>query len=213
MATFNVYMEKKRYIVHPYRFNLWIFILSLVMIFGGLTSAYIVGLGAVNESKRTLIDLINIQTNPLASTFFNNMIVVLLSSATMQFSYWTARRGEIKKAIIGLLFTFILGIVFLVGQLRAWELLNESGLPLVDSARVDNSASYIIVIAFLHGLHIIAALMALLVVLFKTSLDKFAGGKESRILSFELTGTFWHFLGLLWIYLYIVFLYTQLTYI
>ncbi len=213
MATFNIHMEKKRYIVHPYRFNLWIFILSLVMIFGGLTSAYIVGLGAVDNVDRTLIDLININSNPVAETFFYNLMVVIFSSVTMQFAYWTARRGENKKAIIGLLLTFILGVAFLLGQLRAWELLNDSGLPLVDATRVDNSASYIIVIAALHGLHIVAALIAVGVVIFRMSLDKTGKHSDGHVLSFELTGTFWHFLGLLWIYLYIVFLYTQLTYI
>lgn len=214
MDVANISMDNTRkFIIHPYRFNLWLFILSLVMIFGGLTSAYIVSLGSIPSADRTIIDLLTLNNNPLASLLLTNLIVILLSSAGMQYAIWTGRKGQNKKALFGLVLTFALGAIFLAGQVKAWDLLTQQGLPLVDPARRDNSAPFLIVISFLHGLHIVGALIVLLVVMFRTSLNQFREGGSSKKLTFELTGTFWHFLGLLWIYLYLVLVYSQQTYV
>ncbi len=199
MASFGVEMEKEKrnYIVHPYKFNLWLFLLTVIMVFGGLTSAYIVALSFVDEGNRIFFTLPRI--------LWQNLAVILFSSITMQYAVWAVKRGETKKAMISLILTFILGVVFLVGQLAAWkDLTFLQDLPFVDPARKDNSVTFLYVFTFLHGLHIVAALIALLVTLIQTSLNHFY---THRGLAYELTGTFWHFLGLLWIYLFVVLYY------
>lgn len=199
MASFGVEMnkDKQNYIVHPYKFNLWLFLLTVIMVFGGLTSAYIVALSFVDESNRIFFTLPKI--------LWQNLAVILFSSVTMQYAVWTAKRDETRKAMVGLILTLILGAVFLVGQLAAWrDLTFLQELPFVDPMRKDNSVTFLYVFTFLHGLHIIAALIALLVTLFRTSLNNFP---STRALAYELTGTFWHFLGLLWIYLFVVLYY------
>lgn len=200
MSSFDVPMGKQNYIIHPYKFNMWLFILTLIMIFGGLTSAYIVSTSFIKPENRLILEL--------PSILVNNSLVIVFSSITMQFAVWMVKRGEATKAMLGLMFTFVLGAVFLVGQVYAWQVLTESGLPMVDPERVDNSASFFYIFTGLHGAHIVGGLVVLLVALFKTSMDNFKS-TESRSMTFEITATFWHFLGLLWIYLYVFLWYTQ----
>ncbi len=199
MSSLNIDMNRQKYIIHPHKFNMWLFILTVIMVFGGLTSAYIVGLSFVKPEDRLLLELPPI--------LLNNLGVILFSSVSMQFAVWMVKREESQKAMIGLIFTFILGIVFLLGQIYAWQILTEAGQPLVDRGRIDNSASFFYIFTALHGLHILAGLVVLLVALIKTSLNNFKG--NGREVTYEITATFWHFLGLLWLYLYIFLLYTQ----
>jgi cytochrome c oxidase subunit 3 len=125
----------------------------------------------------------------------------------MQYAVWTARREDTPKAMLGLVMTFVLGVAFLLGQMRAWGDLVGIGLPMVDQRRIDNSVSYFYIFTGLHGLHIVAALIVLLVALVNTALNNFRPGR--RNLTYELTSIFWHFLGLLWVYLFIFLKFTQ----
>ena len=197
MSSLSIEMEKRNYIVHPQKFALWLFILTVILIFGGLTSAYIVQRSFVPDP--IVFDLPKI--------VWYNLAIILFSSVTMQFSVWSSKRNESRKAMFGLTMTMILGVVFLVGQYQAWQQLTDSGLPLVDTTRHDNSVSYFYIFTGLHGAHIIAALIALLIAMIRTSLDNFLPGRKELV--YELTSIFWHFLGLLWVYLFIFLQYTQ----
>jgi len=200
MASYSVSMDKQNYIVHPQKFALWLFILTVIMIFGGLTSAYIVSRGAVPADQLILFDL--------PSILWYNLGVMLVSSVTMQFSVWATKREELNKAMIGLGMTFVLGCIFLVGQWDAFTELTASGLPFVDQSRMDDSISYFYVVTGLHGVHIISALIAVLIVLMQTVFQQFRDTARRRLV-FEMAAIFWHFLGLLWIYLFIFLKYTQ----
>lgn len=193
-------MDKQNYIVHPQKFALWLFILSVIMIFGGFTSAYIVARGALPAEEIILFDLPQI--------LWYNLGIILVSSVTIQFSVWSIKRADRTKSLIGLGMTFVLGCLFLLGQWDAFLELTRSGLPFVDQERLDDSISYFYVVTGLHGLHIVAALVAVLVVLLQTALQTF-GSASRREVVFEMAAIFWHFLGLLWIYLFIFLKYTQ----
>ncbi|MEO1448410.1 MAG: cytochrome c oxidase subunit 3 [Bacteroidota bacterium] len=199
MSTLQLDMEKRTYIVHPQKFALWLFILTVIMIFGGLTSGYIVQRSFVPETQQIIFDL------PVI--LWTNLAVILFSSVSMQLSLWFARKEEHKNASLMLLLTLGLGVFFLVGQLYAWGDLTDSGLPFVDKRRIDNSVSYFYVFTGLHGLHIVAALIVLLVAIFKTTRRSFLPGR--RLVTYEMATTFWHFLGVLWVYLFIFLKYTQ----
>ncbi|MEM6262403.1 MAG: cytochrome c oxidase subunit 3 [Bacteroidota bacterium] len=193
-------MEKQNYIVHPHKFNMWLFILSLIMIFGGLTSAYIVARSMVPNDQVIIFDLPGI--------LWANTAVILFSSLTMHFSLWAVKRREHQRALLGLAMTFVLGVVFLIGQ---WEAMKEmtatQDLPFVDPRRADNSVSFFYIFSVLHGLHIVGGLAVLVVALIQTSLNNFNPGR--KVLTYEITSTFWHFLDLLWVYLFIFLLVTQ----
>ena len=193
MSSFSMDMENRNYIVHPHKFALWLFILTVIMIFGGFTSAYIVQADSLMESQKLTYDLPPI--------LWRNLIVILVSSLTMQFAIYTGKRNQNSLAAAGLGMTFILGIMFLMGQWQAFIDLTQSGLPFVDKTRTDNGVAFFYVLTGLHGVHIVAAIIAVFVVFIQTLIDRFRPGRKG--LSFELAGTFWLFLGLLWIYLFL----------
>lgn len=201
MSSLSLGMSKKKYIVHPYKFNLWLFILATTMIFGGLTSAYIVARSFLPAAQRLYFEL--------PAILWNNLAVLLFSSVTIQFAVWSNSKGEAQRAMLGLLMTLVLGLVFLFGQVKAWEVMFQGGLPLVDPARIDNSVSFFYIFTGLHGAHILFTLFILIYALIKISLNSFKQGPEGRRITLEMTATFWHYLGLLWVYLFVFLLYTQ----
>lgn len=198
-------MDKKQYVIHPLRFAMWLFLLTIIMIFGSLTSAYL-----VNKSF-----LAQPLVYDLPSVLWTNLILILFSSIPMQYAVWAGKRGENGRAQIALGMTLILGILFLYGQYQAWGDMVDSGLPMVDwtrtdsgsAGRMDNTVSFFYIFTGLHALHLFAGLIALIVSFAKTGLGSFKPGKQG--LNFELTATFWHFLGALWLYLFIFLKYTQ----
>lgn len=192
-------MEQKNYIVHPYKFNMWLFILTLIMIFGGLTSAYIVSRSFTSPDKIVHFSL------PSILNF--NTIIVLFSSLSMHFSVKSALKGERKKALYGLMITLVLGILFLIGQWGAFVELTNAKLPFVDERRTDNSVSFFYMFTGLHGMHIIGAIVALVFGVIKTANNSFKPGGMK--VTYEVIATFWHFLGLLWVYLYLFLIYNQ----
>lgn len=190
---------QQRFIVHPYKFNLWLFILTSIMTFGAFTSAYIVSRSFVPVSQIVIFTVPNIVKI--------NTLLLIVSSIVVQFSVWSVKRNEDGRALIGLIMTLILGIAFLFGQWNAWGQMVESGLHFVNKTRKDSSVSFFYIFSGLHGVHIVGALCVVLYGIIKTYLNNFKIG--NKVLTYEIIATFWHFLGLLWIYLYFFIVYTQ----
>ena len=193
--------ESPRYIVHPHKFNMWLFIITLIMVFGGLTSGYIVDRAAAKDPM-----FFEVPSELLSST-----IVVLLSSLPVQFGVWKVRKGQDIQALVGLLLGLALGAVFMLWQYEGLKAMVEGGLPLVDlerkAAHGDSSVAFFYVFVALHGIHLVGSFLALLVTTIQLAFNKFREGR--KVLSVEITATFWHFLGLLWLYLYLFITYTQ----
>lgn len=192
-------MEERQYIVHPYKFAMWIFLLTLIMIFGGLTSAYIVSRSFVAAEKLIVYQL--------PSILVWNNIALIISSFTMYYSLVCAKKEEYAKSLYAQIATLVLGIFFLYGQFLAWKQLTAGGLTFVDKTRLDNSVSFFYMFTGLHGLHIIGAIVAVIIGIYLTATRGFKSGR--MILTLEVVGTFWHFLGLLWLYLYVFLIYNQ----
>jgi len=188
----------KNYIIHPHKFALWLFLITVTMAFAGWTSAYIVQMSFVDSSERIVFQLPNI--------LWNNLAVILFSSVTMQFAMWASKREENKKALLGLGFTLILGIAFLLGQYEAWMVM-DNDLPPVDKNRSDNLVTFFYLFVLLHGLHILSALIVLIVNVVRQLSKKISQQRLNRIM--EMAATFWHFLGVIWVYLFIFLQYTQ----
>lgn len=192
---------QKNYIIHPQKFAMGLFIITVIMIFGGLTSAYIVQRGFVPVEKQIIFDLPNV--------LWTNLAVLLFSSLTMQWSVISVQRQDLKMALFGLFLTFALGIVFLTGQWNAWVQMTQSGLPMVDEQRLDNSVSFFYIFTGLHGLHIVAGLVVLGILLGQQVYGKATSNPARRTVAYEITAIFWHFLGVLWVYLFVFLLFTQ----
>ena len=114
----------------------------------------------------------------------------------MHFAYLSAKRNNIKSLRIGLIVTAFLAFLFVVGQYMAWGQLVEYGHYFVGSP----SSSFIYVFTGLHVAHLLGAIVFLLIVLVKAFNYKVHSRSMTRI---EMCTTFWHFLGGLWLYLYL----------
>lgn len=183
--------DKDKINSRPIKFVLWLIIVSVVMLFGGLTSAYIVRQG---EGNWLIFELPRI--------FWLSTALIVLSSVSMHWAYLSAKKFELGKQKIGLWITFILGSGFLVGQYIAWLNLIRNKIFLVGNP----SSSFLYVISGLHALHIIAGLIFVLMAL----VGVYRGLNQTRnVLRMEMCSIFWHFLDILWIYLFVFLLLTR----
>lgn len=170
--------------MNPLKFATWLFIVSIIMVFASLTSAFI-----VRRSEGNWLEF------ELPTIFWYNTILLLLSSATMHYSYLQAKKDNFKQLKIGILFTTVLGIGFLILQFYGWIALVDSKVFLVGNP----AGSFVYIISGLHGAHIIAGVIFLLIVLTMVFKDKI---HSKRMLWIEICTTFWHFLDGLWLYLF-----------
>jgi cytochrome c oxidase subunit III len=181
----NVIVMNQRKKIHPHMFTLWDAIASIIMMFAGLTSAYIV--------KRSQA---NWMTFDLPKQFWYSTIVILLSSLTLFAAKNALVNGELKKYKYLTATTFLLGSLFVVLQISGFSELWKNGLTLTNNV----SISFLYVIVGLHGLHVIGGIIALLILLIQSYM---ISKKNDRIISVEVMSTYWHFVDALWIYLLI----------
>jgi len=178
--------------IHPQKLALWVGIVSLIMMFTALTSAYIVRRAAGNWLEFNI-----------PAIFYWNTLVIVVSSLTLHAAYEAFKR-EADAAYKGLLIvTYLLGITFVVMQYLGWEALAEGGIPL----KTNPSGDFIYAISGLHAAHVIGGIAILTVTLIMAFARKLKR-TPARQLRLELTLTYWHFVDVLWIYL-IVFLSLQ----
>lgn len=176
--------------VHPKKFSLWLLLLGILMLFSGLTSAYIVRKGDGNWYNFEL-----------PAIFLYSTIIVLLSSVTMLYAYRSAKQDELNGVKIGLVLTILLGVAFGYSQYLGWVEMSDNGLHFVNPKYGDRvSASFLIAIAAIHLVHIFAGIIYLAVILGK-ALNLQVHKKNT--LQISMCNTYWHFVGLLWVYLYL----------
>lgn len=171
--------------MHPKKFAVWLFIIAIAMMFAGMTSAYIV---KKSEGDWLSFDLPNM--------FLYSTIIVLASSVVLQWSYFAAKKDYLTQVKIGVGLTTFLGIVFLIAQYLGWKDLVANDIYFVGNA----AGSFVYVFSGLHGFHIVSGLIFLLIVL--SSAFKYKVHSKDMVL-IEMCTTYWHFLGGLWLYLYL----------
>lgn len=172
---------------------LWFGIVSLSMTFAGLTSAFI-----VSSSRPDWVDGFQ-----LPDAFVYSTIVIILSSLSLIFAKKMILTQKHTQANIGILLTFILGVIFIVLQFSGFKSITEQGYFFTGSAS-NITASYIYLIAFLHVVHIASGMLVLLVLIYNHFKNKY---KKGQMLGFELGATFWHFVDVLWLFLFFFFIY------
>lgn len=180
--------------MHPKKFALWLFIVTVVMVFAALTSAYMVRQG---EGNWLVFDL------PML--FYVSTGVILASSLTMQLAVRAAKKDEFGQLKFFMFLTFGLGVGFLVTQWLAWGALVDVGVFFAGS-QSNPSGSFLYVISGLHGVHIISAVIFLLLVLVNVFRLDVHAKKLSQI---EMCATYWHFLDALWLYLFFFLMYNN----
>lgn len=176
---------KKVLTMHPKKFALWLFMASVLMLFASWTSAYI-----VRQAEGNWVFF------ELPVLFYYSTAIIVISSVTMQLGYWAAKKNQLDKVRSLVLVTTILGVLFLAGQVMGWAQLVQSSIYFVGNP----SGSFVYVITGVHGLHILSAIIFLLVVLNSASKKRVHSGNLAQM---EMCTTYWHFLGFLWVYLFI----------
>ncbi len=194
----DINREREFMRVHPYRFALWLGLASIVMIFAGLTSAYV-----VRQAGGNWVDFV------LPRAFAVSLGLVVLSSVFMQWAYMAFSRENLRQYKIALTVTLLLGIGFLITQFIGWQQMQDIGIYLTGNP----SGAFVYVISYVHAAHVIGGLLFLIIFLIKAVLLTRNPAKvlilkadESRKVKVELMATYWHFVGVLWIYLYFFFL-------
>jgi cytochrome c oxidase subunit III len=175
--------------IHPHKFTLWIAMGSIVMMFAGLTSAYIVKSNQVNwENVRT------------PQVFWYSTLAILLSSLTIQMALRSFKQREMNHYRWLMAATMILGAVFIVLQWNGFMQLWNSGIRFRGVAA---AGQFLYVIFGLHALHVLGGAIALLVMFIKAF---FGRTKTYASIGIEVLATYWHFVDILWIYLFLFFI-------
>jgi cytochrome c oxidase subunit III len=171
----------------PGQFGLWAFLGTVTMMFIGFTSAYIV--------RRTGLDW---RPLPTPSLLLWNTAALLLSSATLE----RARRRRAALDLPGLRrwlgATALLALVFAGGQFAAWRLLSARGFFLSSNPH----SSFFYLLSGVHLAHLAGGLVWFALVLFRLRGHRYAAKEGASALS--LFATYWHFLGLLWVYVFVL---------
>tara|TARA_B100000927_G_scaffold138528_1_gene111770 strand:+ start:3517 stop:4086 length:570 start_codon:yes stop_codon:yes gene_type:complete len=171
--------------MNPRIFIVWIFMISISMIFVSLISAYIVKKG---EPGGFNVDL--------PTMFYYSTVVVILSSIFKQLSYFASKKDNFKSQKIYLLLSLITGVLFLVTQYLGWVQLVGGGVYFVGHP----DGSFIYVLSGVHAFHLISGLFFIIYV-FRKAVNLDIHSKS--MIFIEMSTTYWHFLGGLWLYLFI----------
>lgn len=182
MSTVAMEQRKK---IHPHKFTLWVAIGSLLMMFAGLTSAYIV--------KRNQA---NWQSFELPLFFWYSTAAIVLSSITIYLAEKAFKQRLMQRYRSLVVATLLLGVLFIVFQLLGFQQFWKQGIPL--GKNVSNDFLYVIV--GLHAVHVFGGLVALIVLFAKAFSSK---TRTYNSVPVELVSTYWHFVDILWIYLLI----------
>lgn len=171
--------------MHPKKFGLWLFIVTVVMVFAALTSAYIVRQGEGNWLDFSMPDI-----------FWYSTGVILLSSVTMHWAYISAKNDNLETVKIAIGITAVLGLLFVVMQFLGWGKLVDLEVFFVGNP----SGSFLYVLTGLHGLHLLSGVIFLIIVLISTLRYKVHSRNMAKM---DMCATYWHFLDGLWVYLFI----------
>ncbi|HJP64026.1 MAG TPA: cytochrome c oxidase subunit 3 [Mucilaginibacter sp.] len=190
----QIVQENDRKNLNAKKFVMWLFVFASFMIFAALTSGFIVYAGGNGHA-------LNVQ---LPNIFIYSTIVIALSSITLIMASRAAKHAQPAKQRQFLWLTMALGVVFFALQLYGWYVLTyKMGIFFVNP---NASRSFIYVLTGMHLLHIIAGMGFLLAAVLGSN-----GSKTQSINLFrmDLASIFWHFVDIIWIYLYVFLLLNQ----
>ncbi|MFC4870150.1 cytochrome c oxidase subunit 3 [Negadavirga shengliensis] len=170
--------------MHPKKFALWLFIVSVVMVFAAMTSAYI-----VRQAEGDWLEF------DLPNVFWYTSVIIVLSSCSMHWAYVSAKRNLLDRLKLAIGVTTVLGVAFLVGQWYSWVALVDRDVYFVGNP----AGSFLYVFTGLHAIHLISGVIFLIIVLISSLRNRIHSRNMAQM---EMCVTYWHFLGGLWLYLF-----------
>jgi cytochrome c oxidase subunit 3 len=184
----DILSNQQRQKIHPHKFVMWVAIASILMMFAGLTSAYI-----VKSNQASWQEVV------MPKIFWASTAVILLSSLTVQMALRSFKQREMKQ------YRMLIGITFIAGSL--FVLLQWIGFTQLWDQRVtfkgSGAGQFLYVIFGLHAIHVLGGVIALMVMFTRAFFGK---TKLYSSVPVEVMSTYWHFVDALWIYLMVFFL-------
>ena len=180
--------ESSSFPISKGQIGVWILLTAILMLFAGLSSAYIV--------LRSLPSWQNVE---LPMLLWPNTTVLFLSGVAIEISRRAVRRNDLESMKHWLLLSCALGVTFLIGQVMVWGQLAQSGVYVPSTLQ---SGFFYIFTAF-HGLHVLGGVVAMLFVLTKAFKNRLSAWNHEPL---KLCASYWHVMGALWIYLFMLLL-------
>ncbi len=184
--TEGTFQEKK---VRAKKMMLWFGIASLIMSFAGWTSAYVVS----STREDWLKDF------QLPDPFIISTLLILLSSLTFILAKKAVKKDNGSQTTLFLFLTLFLGVFFIINQFRGFREIIDAGYNFTGPTS-NVTMSYIYLIAVVHIVHVVVAIISLLVVIYNHFKQRYS---SKNLLGLELAATFWHFVDILWLYLFL----------
>jgi cytochrome c oxidase subunit 3 len=181
-------MHQKNQKIHPHKFTLWVAMGSITMMFAGFTSAYIVKSNMAGWEPVQMPDI-----------FYLSTFLILLSSGTIYLAKRRFQEREMAKYRVLVTVTAVLGLLFMVTQYLGFSELWAQKITFSESV----AGSFFYVISGVHALHVLGGVIALLVIFAR------AFSAQNRYYSsnpIEVVSIYWHFVDVLWLYLFIFFI-------
>ncbi|HZT34650.1 MAG TPA: cytochrome c oxidase subunit 3 family protein [Nitrososphaera sp.] len=169
-------------------FGMWLFLASEVMFFTAFFGMYIVLRNAHPEIAQSREELSRIMG-------CINTLILITSSFTMVLAVNASKVGDRKALVRNLLITILLACGFLV--VKGFEYGHKFSMGHFPSTNLFFACYYLL--TGFHGLHVIAGIMVLTSLLIRSAKGDFTATYNSPI---EMTGLYWHFVDLVWIFLF-----------
>ena len=167
---------------------LWFAMISMTMMFAGLTSAYV-----VSKARPDWLDNFT-----LPAAFHISTLVILVSSVSFWMAFKNVKAGNTSLVTRYTFITLLLAVVFSISQWVGFSNIVDDGYYFT-GAESTVTTSFLYVLVMTHFAHLVGGIVVLLVVL----VNHLRGVYTEKPLGFVLAHTFWHFLGFLWLYLFV----------
>ena len=189
METIMTAEEQKSRTARSYKLILLFSMVSMTMMFGGLTSAFVVSKSRVDWLKDF----------QLPSAFYLSTIAIIGCSLTFYLAKKAIKKNNRSKTTVFLLSTLFLGLLFVVLQFVGFRQIVDAGYYFTGSGSSITS-TFLYVVTIVHLIHLAGGVIALLIIIYNHFKQKY---NSSQTLGIELGAMYWHFLDLLWVYLFL----------
>lgn len=181
--------EQKERTARSYKLILLFAMISMTMMFAGLTSAFVVSKSRVDWLKDF----------ELPTAFYISTIVIIGCSVTFYLAKKAIEKDNHARTTLMLLATLVLGVLFVVSQFAGFNQIIESGYYMTGQGS-SITVTFLYIIAFIHLLHLAGGLISLLIIIYNHFKQKY---NSTQTLGIELGAMYWHFLDLLWVLLFL----------
>jgi cytochrome c oxidase subunit 3 len=164
----------------------WVLLTAIIMLFAGLSSAYIVLHGVPEWQNITVPRIV-----------WANTLVLFASSIAIEFARQAVRRNQPASVRQWMAISGVLGVAFLIGQLLAWRQLVAAGVYLATTLH----SSFFYVLTGVHALHLFGGLIGLGFVFQKAFANRLTAENHEPLKAFAL---YWHFMDVVWIYCFVL---------